>query len=424
VYSAAATGGSDQWANGWQGGITLTGLPGVLPNVLTVVNTSGNVLAGIDSAGDVTGQTVSAGLDVTVQGQSLAGFMAGSPAGVTARGWTPGSNAAPWPSGGLNAANGLTAILELDFTAAAGRDYMLQVLPGTVLFSTPPSANAQYVQRLFYTTDGTTPSTSSTELSGHSPGITPVLASTTLNYPTAYMEYLIPVPAVATTYRFLVAAYCTGAAYEFKYVNSLEMRVTDLGVSTGQFSNAGVTLGSGTTGSGGGKQTYTDLFYAANTYSYRSTGGLQNTNGNCYHGSPDVGTSYWNYSYIGWASAASGRNLYSVLSGYTVNSASIRLTCINSWYSNGMRFGLHTSTSLGAAGYSSILNTGGWFIGEGATSSYPLTAAQWTALMAASTYTVLAPDSPDDYALTWDGAFAGGGAPDSSTPCITVSYTG
>ena len=426
VYSATALAGSDQWGGTWQGGSTYVGLPGVLPNVLTVTDTTGDVLAGIDSSGNITGATVNAATDVLVGGQSLAQFMTDTPSGVVARGWTPGTSGVFWPASGITS-GAAVAVLELDFTAQAGRDYMLQVLPGTVLFSSPPAGTGQYVQRLFYTTDGTTPSTSSAEVSGHSPAITsPVLSSAVLNYPTPYQEYLIPIPAAETTYRFLLAAYATGGSYELKYSNAVEMRVTDLGVSTGQFTNAGVVLGTGTTGGGAGPQTYTETVYAANTWNYRNVGGLTNTNGTCYHGSPNVGGAYWNYSYIAWGAAPSGRNLYTILSHYTVNWATIRLTCKQSFYSNGLRFGLHSSTSLGGGSgvYSVIVNPGGWFIGEGATTAYQLTSAQWTALFAASTYTVLSPDSADLYTLTWDGSFAGGGAPDSSTPAITVSYTG
>ena len=425
VYSSAATGGSDQWGGNWQSGITLVGLPGVLPNVLTVTDTAGDVLAGIDSSGNIAGATLNAGTDVLIAGDSVGAALGNAPAGVVARGWTPGTAASQWPGAGITAAYPV-AILELDFTAAPGRDYMLQVLSSTVLFSTPPSATSQYVQRLFYTTDGSTPTTSSAELSGHSPGITaPILSTAVLNYPTPYMEYLIPVPAVPVTYRFLLAANCTGAAYEFKYSNSLEMRVTDLGTDTGQFTNAGVTLGSGTTGGGGGVQTYQETFYPAAGYTYRNTTGLYSTDSTIFCGSPNVSEAYFDYAYLAWGTGSLGRTLPQILAGYTINSATLRFTCLTSYYSNGFNIGLHYGYAGGSSGYSAALNGAGWFIGEGATTAFGLTSSMWTALFASGVYTVLGPDSPNFYTLSWYGSLYGGGAGlASKQPCLTVSYTG
>ena len=429
VYASAATGASDQWGGNWQSGVTLVGIPGVLPNVLTVTDTAGDVLAGIDSSGNVTGTTVNAGIDVIIGGTSLAGYITGMAAGVVARGWTPGTTASPWPATALS--QNCTALLELDFTAAAGRDYQMQVLPAEILLATAPTANTQYVQRLFYTVDGSTPAFTNTggqgtptgttaELAGHSPGITPVMASTVLNYPTPYQEYLIPVPAAQTAYRFLAAGYLLGSG-TFRYSNSLEMRVTDLGTDSGQFMNAGAVFGAGTTGGAGGTQTYTETFYAANTYSYYTNLGLRDTNGNMVCGAYSGEAPNYQYAFIGWANGNLGHNLYQILSSYTVNWASLRLTNLRSYYSNGMRFGLHSSTSLGGS-YSGILNPGGNFIGEGATSSYGLTGAQWTALFGASTYTVLAPDPADYYTLTWYGWMYGGGGSTSYMPAVTVSF--
>ena len=426
VFSATAGAGGDQWGNTWQGGCTFVGLPGTSANTLSVVDTSGDVLAAIDSYGNVTTTgTVSAGVDVTIGGNSVAAALAGAPAGVVARGWTPGSSTSPWPSAGV-ASTTPVAILELDFTAAAGRDYMLQVLSSTVLFSSSPASNAQYVQRLYYTTDGSTPTTSSTELSGHSPGVQPVLPSFTANYPTPYMEWLIPIPSVSTVYRFLLAAYCTVAA-TFKYANAMEMRVSDMGVNTGQFGNSGVSFGTGGSGGGGGTQTYTDTFYPSGTYSYYSNSGLRDTNGNMFHGAYSGEAPNYQYSYIAWQAAGSGgRSLAAIKAGYTINWARIRLTNLHTWYSAGMTWGLHTSASLGggAGTYSAILNPGGTPVSQGATTSWGLSSAQWNAMFAANTYTVLAPDTGDQTNLSWYGYFYGGGGSTSYMPQITVNYTG
>jgi hypothetical protein len=421
VYSAAATAGSDQWGGSWQGGSTYVGLPGVLPNVLTVTDTGGDTLAGIDSSGNITGATVNAGTDVTIGGVSVAAFMGDTAGDIVNRGWTPGTSASPWPA---TAITGMEGLLELDFTIPVGHAYLLQVLPCDVL--TAAAANTQHLQRLYYTTDGSTPSVSSTEVSGHSPAIFTNPAAN-INLMSPYMEWIPPTPLTSPAfYRVLLGGGVQANSY--RYANSLEMRVTDLGDDNGQFGNSGVILGTGgTSGGGGGKQTFTDTFYPSATYSYYSGSGLRNTNGNMFHGAYSGEAPAYQYSYIAWqASGSGGRSLAAILSGYTVNWARLRLTCLHSWYDNGMRFGLHTSTSLGGGlgTYSTILNAGGTFIGEGATASWGLSPSQISAMFAANVYTVLAPDSADDTNLSWYGYMWGGGGNDSYMPCITVSYTG
>ena len=403
-------------------GVTFTGIPGVTTNTLTVTDASGDTLANIDASGNITGQTINAGIDVVAGGQSLTSYMNSAPAGVVARGWTPGSSQSQWPGTAISSTE--TAILELDFTAYAGRDYMLQVQSSEINMVTASTTGGQYIQRLRYTTDGSTPTTSSAELAGHSPAVTPLTTVSLVNFPTGYQEYLIPIPTANTEYRFLISSYCTGGG-TFKYSNNLEMRVTDLGVNTGQFGNSGVVFGTGTSGGGGSTQTYTETFYGTGSWSYRTDGGLRNTNGDMYQGAYS-GEGGYQYSYIQFAQGSRGNNLNAVLN-YTVNWVSLRLTNLHTWYSGGMTIGLHSSTSLGGAQgtYSSILNPGGWNISEGATYTWPnVPSAVWSPFKAGgTTYLVLSPDAGDLENLQWYGYFYGGDGSDSYMPLITVNYT-
>ena len=104
----------------------------------------------------------------------------------------------------------------------------------------------------------------------------------------------------------------------------------------------------------------------------------------------------------------------------------LRLYCLGSYFINGFRFGLHSSTTLGGAQgvYSTILNPGGTFIGKGAMTTFPLTGPQWAPFAAAGiTYLVLAPDAADLDNPSWDGFCYGGGGSTQFMPVLKVTYT-
>ncbi len=75
LVSIAGAAGTDQFSNPFPQGISVAGLSGAT-NVISVDDSSGNNLAGIDAGGNIVGQTLSAASDVIVGGMSLATFMA------------------------------------------------------------------------------------------------------------------------------------------------------------------------------------------------------------------------------------------------------------------------------------------------------------------------------------------------------------
>jgi hypothetical protein len=413
VFSATAAAGSDQWGNSWQGGATFVGLPGVLPNTLSVLDTSGDKLAGIDSSGNIVGKTVSASTDVIIAGNSTLVQLGALPEGVISRGWTP---LGPWPSTPI--ANSETALFELDVTVPAGRTYALKIFPADFIMTTAPSSSTQFVLTARYTSDGSTPTTSSPMINSNNACITEMISGAALNNMSPYLEWLIPATSTLE-YRVLISAYVQSGAFQFK--NRLEARWEDLGANAAELSvNNAVLFGSGTSGGSGGTQTYTETFYPSETWSYYASGSLRETNGILYHGYYGD-PSNWEYSYIQWAAGSLGHNLNTVL-GYTVNWVTLRVTNLHTWYDNGMTFGIHSSTTLGGGigTYSVLLASE--FISEGNTYNYTIGSGVWSPFAAGgTTYMVLGPDSGDTTNYAWYGYFTGGTS--GNCPRIQVNYT-
>jgi hypothetical protein len=338
--------------------------------------------------------------------------------GIVQRAWTPVS----WPSVAIAQAE--TALLEIDFTIPAGHAYMLEVFPTDFLVSAAGASGNQVVFRLKYTTDGSTPSTtvggSVSEVAGHSPTIT-TISNASKNFMSPYVSWIPGTPGVDTLYRVLLTGLIqTGGTIQFQ--TSIEMRVTDLGVDNGQFINSGVVLGSGTTGGSGGAQTKTEYFYGNNTWTYYSGGGLRNHNSTLYQGSPSGAGSAWNIGYIQFSVGSLGNNLNTVLSTFGINSVKLRLLNTGSYYSYGMTVGLHSSTVLGSAGYSSFLDF--WNISEGQLLTHTLSPTSWAPFAAGGvTYAVLAPTSANNTNLNWWGNFWGGGSVNSKVPAMIVNWT-
>jgi len=420
IYSNSPVPGTDDFGNPFDQGINFIGLPGQT-NTFSVNDPFGSKLAKIDGAGNISGQQISAVSDMFIGGQSLAQFLVAGNSGIVQRAWTPGSGA--WPSTPIGTTE--TALLEIDFTIPAGHSYLLQVLPAD--FLTTAAAGIQHVFRLRYTTDGSTPTTSSTEAAGHSPFII-TIPTTSKNYVSPYIEWIPSTPSVDTTYRMLLSANCqTAGGFQFQS-SSLEMRVTDLGVDTGQFTNTGVVLGSGTSGGGGGTKTVTEYFYANNTWSYYGpTPSLRNKNGSIFHGAYQ-GEAGYQYAYLqfstGVINGVSTGNALNTVLNYTVNSVKFRLLNQHTWYDTGMVLGFHSSTSLGGAQgvYSNLLQQ--WTINEGQQLTKQLTSTAWTPFAAGgTTYAVLSPDSDHLHSLYWYGYFWGGGNNNFNVPAMIVNYT-
>lgn len=413
VYSNSPVATTDDFGNKVDQGIDFIGLPG-LTNVFGVEDPFRNQVAGIDAVGNITGQTVSAATDLILQGQSIAQFLLAGNSGVVQRAWTPGSGS--WPSVAIGTAE--TALLEIDFTIPAGHSYLLEIFPAD--FLTTAAAGIQHVFRIRYTTDGSTPSTASTEAAGHSPVIV-TISTASKNYVSPYVSWIPGTPGVDTLYRVLLTANLQTAG-GFQFTNSsIEMRVTDLGVDNGQFVNTGVVLGSGTTGGSGGVQTKTEYFYGNATWTYYSGGALKNKNSTMWQGSPSGAGSAWNIGYIQFSVGSLGNNLNTVL-GWQVNSVKLRMQNTFSYYSYGMTIGLHSSTVLGSAGYSSILDF--WNIAEGQLLTHTLGSSAWAPFAAGgTTYAVIAPTSQNNTNLNWYGNFWGGGTNNAKVPAMIVNWT-
>ena len=410
-FAVSPSGGADGFSNPYNQGCTFIGISG-LTSVLTVTDPTGlNKIAGIDSTGNVSGQVINAATDLQIAGVSVVSTLSSAALGVV----TQGILVPPLPSSGSFTSATEYALFELDAQLPGGRVYSVSVTQVNVHSGT---AGARITLYLKFTTDGSTPSTSSgigTEASAWA-------GTANVNYSVGPIEGVFS-PGSLTTYRFLVTG--IGTANWNIQGEDVVMSIQDIGAATGNNTNNNLlVLGTGT-GGGASKQNYTEVFYPSATHSYYSNSGLRNTNGDMYHGAYSGESPNYQFSYIAWAAGSLGGTLSTIL-GYTINWATLRLTNLHSWYDSGMTAGLHNSTSLGGGvgTYGTLMNTGGWFISEGNTYAFSLNSSMWGTLFQQATYyTVLGPDAGDETNLSWYGYFYGGGGVDSSMPCIEVSFT-
>lgn len=414
AYSNSPVATSDALGNQVPQGISFNGLPGVT-NVFSVLDAYlGRQIASIDGYGNITGQQISANTDVQLAGASLLNdILPNYSQGIVTRGWC--SAAGNWPSTPIG--NSETPVLELDFVVPAGREYIIQVMQAT--FIPTVAANTQMIQRFKYTTDGSTPTTSSAQVAGHSPGVQGVVvANSGQNMPTPYMEWVLPIPAVETTYRMLLTAAISSGSFQYALGSeTLEMRVTDMGNNSPV--NNGVMLGTGTSGSTGA-QNYTEYFYGNTTWSYWEYG-MRNHNGSLYQGAYS-GEGYAQYAFIQFSQGSRGNNLNTVLN-YTVQKVTMRLLNQHSWYNSGMTVSLHSSQSAGSniGAISSELQN--WHINEGQMLTTALTSGAWAPFKAGgTTYAVLRPVGGST-SLDYYGYFWGGGNNNANVPMLTVQYT-
>lgn len=414
VYSNSPVAGTDDFGNPFDQGINFVGLPG-LTNTFSVNDPFGNKLAKIDGAGNISGQKISAVSDVLINGTSLAQFLIAGNSGIVQRAWTPNGT---WPSVAIGQTD--IALLEIDFTIPAGHAYMLQVLSAD--FLTTAAASNQHVFRLHYTTDGSTPSTtpggSVIEVAGKSPSIVTVGTVGTKNYMSPYIDWIPATPGVDTTYRVLLSASVQSSG-TFQFQTPLEMRVTDMGVDNGQFSNSGVVLGSGGSGGSGGTKTVTEIFYGTNTWSYYGPTSSLRGGGTLYQGAYQ-GEGGYQFGYIQFGTGTLGNSLSTVLN-YTVNKVQFRLLNLHTWYDTGSFVGFHSSAVLGATGYSSLLQQ--WAINEGQQLTTTLTSTAWAPFKTGGTYAVLAPTAAAQHSLFWYAYFWGGGVNLANVPAMIVNYT-
>jgi hypothetical protein len=327
-------GGTDMYGNTYApGGVSIIALTGLL-NVMSLQDTSGNTLMSIDNAGNITGQTVTANDDVILDGASLTADLNSLASGLTNYGYIAAN---PWPSSPLSAA--VTALFELDQVVTGGRIYEFVLNPTTIRCNT---AGATVALELRYTSDGSTPTTSSALATYVGKVLS--AANSGDDHPGLRVPFF---PTVNGTYRFLVCGLASAGTWYFTQDPFIRCEINDLGANdNGQSSNNITVLG---TGSGGGnsKQTYTKTYNALHTYSYEGSTGHQpntllQTDGNAQQGG-DYANTYNgdSYSWILWPSS-----IASDLAGATVNWVKLKLSNTHTWYNSGgtVQVG-HTTTS-------------------------------------------------------------------------------
>lgn len=426
AFSISIAPGSDQWGNTWPGGQQIVGLP-TLTNVFTVIDTSGNTLVSIDNSGDITGQTLNAGTDVIVNGESIPNdIIAPMPQGLINRGW---SGTPPWPPTAIGGTD--TPLIELDAIIPAGREYRFRVMPATILLSTAPAGPTQFIMHLRFTNDGSTPTTASPDFSGHGPMVMTIPVTNLLNYVTPLKEIILG-SGVDIQYRILVSASIQSGS--FKFQTFLEAIWEDMGAIGAQFANAATILGTGTSG-GGSKQTYTKTYnavefanYYGSTASYGSgPNSMRDHNASkMYQGTPSgylglTGDQYafarFNYSQINTDVGAG-----------VVNWVKLRLTNQHFWYSGGGNAVVGWSSFTGTYGTfapgGSHMNTDHYGMGEGATTTHTMSGTFASSI--ASGFTSIILGTSASYTNNTDlnnyGFFAGAGSL-STCPQLQINYT-
>jgi hypothetical protein len=409
VYSNSPTGGVDKLGNHYEQGINFVGLPG-LTNVFGVEDPFGNQLASIDGAGNITGQTISAAVDVLIGGQSLTGLITPGPLGLVNYGFkTIGGTA--WPSTAIGTTE--IALFELDQVVKANRIYEFVMNP-TIINAL--AAGSMHLH-LRYTTDGSTPTTSSTEAM-----VTATRVETGSTDTQIGPLRCIFTPTADGTYRFLVSGHAGSSTWQFKNDEAVKCQIYDWGLNNGiSTANNLVVLGSGSSG-GSGAQQHTEYFYGNNTWSYYGpTPSLRGHNNTIFQGAYQ-GEGGFQYAYIQFSTGTLGNALNTVLN-YTVQTVQLRLLNQHSWYNSGMTVSFHSSTSLGGAAGVVSVELENWHINEGQQLAHTLGSSAWSPFKAGgTTYAVLFPPS-GTHDLNYYGYFFGGGPNNTSVPAMIVTYT-
>jgi hypothetical protein len=408
VYSNSPVATTDSYGNLVDQGINFAGLPG-LTNVFGIEDPyKGTQLASIDGSGNIQAQSLSTASDLLIAGQSLLNdILPPYPLGLVNYGFL--SVSAGWPSTPI--AGTEIALFELDQTVVANRVYEFVMNPSIINAS---AAGSMHV-RLRYTTDGSTPSTSSAmahevacrvETSGTDAQLGPLRC---VFFPTA-----------AGTYRFLVTG-VGSAGFQFKNDPFIRCQVYDWGTNNGVSNNNLSVLGSGG-GGGNSPQNYVEYFNASNTWAFWEYG-QRNKNSTIYQGAYS-GEGYAQHAWIQWGFGSLGNGLSTVLN-YTVQQVRIRLSNQHSWYNSGATVSFHSAS--GAApnqalnGVSSELQN--WHINEGQTLWTTLGSSAWSPYKAGgTTYTVLHPPS-SSLSLNYYSYYAGANGSASNIPQLAVYYS-
>jgi hypothetical protein len=431
IGSWSSVPGVDEYGNVYPSGLLLQADPtNSATGILTVQDSNGNALLTIDGSGDING------VNANFQSLSINGLdlfndiLNPMPQGVLNRGWTP---TPPWPSGAIG--TGDTAILELDQVIPAGRQVQLELLPADIVFTTAPAGVTQVVHHIRYTSDGSTPTTTSPEFSGHSPMVMTIPVTNLLNYITPYKSLYMPVPVSDTLYRMLVTASTQSGA--FKYQTFLEMVFTDKGANAGQFGNSGVSFGTGGSGGGGSQQTYTKSYVAVEFASYygdhatygggansqRSHNASSNYQG-CASGYDGLSGDQYSFARFNYGQIATD------LGAGVINWVKLRITNQHFWYNGGGNAIIGWTTYTGAWG-STFVPGGGthmaaevYHVNEGATVTRTMGA--WLKSAITSGFTSIMHGTSASYTNRTDlnnYSYWAAAGNTSTAPQLTINYT-
>jgi hypothetical protein len=404
VYSNSPVAGVDSVGNVVPQGVNFLGVPN-LTNVFSVTDPyKGTQLMSIDSAGDITGQVLTAGNDVVLGGQSLLNSVLPQYSqGLVAYGYT--TTAPPFPATAIG--TGETAIAEIDQQLQAGRVYRISV-PATII----DGSTGRFIQSIRFTSDGSTPSTSSTLLTASTTQVSTASAFCGSPPLEAYVT-----PASTATYRFLLTAYLA-AGGTTQYEAAVWVAIEDMGPSVDSTSNNLKYIGTGTTGLTG-TQNYTQTFYIANGYTYKGNLSLYGR-GSLYQGYTSWGGSM--YSFMDFSAVGS-----TIPAGSTILSASLRLYCLSCYYSAGMTVAVYASNLLNNLSAGHILSTTPstqYTIkgGQVAATSSGVPSLVSAGLMAGYNYLVLACNPIGGNSEQYAGYFYGANGSNSLMPALTVTW--
>lgn len=430
VWASPSASGIDPFGNPYDSGMTLVATASAT-NVFTIQDVNGNTLLTIDTSGDISG-AIASFQDLNINGLNLFNdILPPYPQGLVNRGWVNiGTN---WPSVAIGTSE--TAVLELDFTVPANRQYELRLLPTSIIPTI--SANTQHIHRLKYTTDGSTPTTASPQFANHSPYVTGMLSTNTgQNIPILGATVFLPYNTVDTLFRVLLTGAIQAGTFVYAASNSpLEMDVYDVGNSN--IANTGYQIGSGTSGGSGSQQTYTKTYYPTETHSYfgatSSYGsghyGKRNDNGTMWQGCPNGHALYEGDQYA--FARFNYSQIISDIGAGNINWVKLRLTNLSSYYSGGMNVICGYTNYTGTygdpfvPGAGTIMNQERWHINQGQTLQH--TMGSWIYSHLKTDFTGIVIGTSASYTNGTDlnnfGSFYGYNTPNGAVPQLQINYT-
>jgi hypothetical protein len=375
--SIAAVAGTDPFGNSYPAGLNITSIPN-LTNVFSVQDGNGNTLASIDTQGNITGATVSGNTDVILQGVSLGDLLSGL---LNPNSWTPLTMLNGWVAGGSG--NAFPSYRMSD--AEPNVVYLCGIARDT---SAITSTTFAQLPAGFYNLD--TQVQFAAAQNGGSASVTP------------YVQ-------VNTNGNVVLVNAATVASGEVDYIISGQV-----------FLDAPNNPTSG--GGGASKVTHTKTYTATSTFCYQGGDGHEpnlmiNTNGNMVQGGDFSNT--FNGSAKTWMVFPSA-TIASDLAGATINSVTLKLHNLHSWYNSGMTVALgwdNTSSFPSTKGtpgiHRDLINYG---IGEGATLTKSIGTQFGTAFQSGGATSLVLWNGTNN--LNGYGYFAG-----HTAPALTINYT-